>query len=43
MKNPPKTMKGIINAGTRAVATSIFVITIESNYPYETPYQYVRT
>lgn len=31
-------MKGIINAGTKAVATSTLGIKIESNNPYETAY-----
>lgn len=31
-------MNGITNAGTNAVATSIFGIIVESNNPYETAY-----
>jgi hypothetical protein len=37
-KNPPKIINGITKAGTRAVATSIFGITVESNSPYDTAY-----
>jgi len=35
-------MKGIIRAGTKAVATSTFGIKIDMIKPYETPYQYAK-